>query len=212
MEKYYLFMRTVLNWLAVPRHFNRMISVTLRVVAGLVVPLGLVAIFKAGKVVFELPASSILGGMFFMLLFAVAVYAVVHTLFLRASDIDRLAGGEYNMFPLATVMAKTLGEVFAAFISLVAVGGGIFVWFTGKSVNTILNPLPVFMPTFGDTTFMGGIEFMVGGVLSAIAALAVAYLVAELFKLLFRAAQHVAVEERGETAAASYKLRAGSGS
>lgn len=212
MEKHFLFMRTVLSWLAVPRHFNRLISVTLRVVAALVVPLGLVAIFKAGKVVFELPASSILGGLFFMLLFALAVYAVVHGLFLRAADIDRLAGGEYNMFPLAAIVARTLGEVFAAFIGVVAVGGGIFVWFTGKSVNTILNPLPVFMPTFGDTTFMGGIEFMVGGVLSAIAALAAAYLVAEIFKLLFRAAQHVAVEERGDNGVAGYKLRTGTGS
>lgn len=211
MENYYYFMRTALGWLAEPRHFNRMISITLRIVAALIVPLALVAIFKSGKVVFDLPPSGILGGVLFMLLFTVAIYAVVHGLFLRARDVDALPGNDYNMFPLSAIIARTLGEAFAAFISLVAVGGGIFVWFTGKSVSTILNPPPKFLPLFGDTTFMGGIEFMVGGVLSAIAVLGFAYLAAEGLELLTEAALRMGEARSDTSEPPAYKLRSGTG-
>lgn len=211
MEKLY-FMRTVLGWLAEPRHFNRLMAITLRTVAVLVVPLSLVSVFKAGKVVFELPASSVLGGMLFLLLFLAAVYAVVHGLFIRARDVDALPGGDYGMFPLAALLVRAAGEAFAAFVALVAVGGGIFVWFTGKGISTILMPLPGFLPVFGDSTFMGGIQFMVGGVLSAILALGVAYLAAEALRLVADVAARQA-EARHATGSSegAYKLRSGTG-
>lgn len=187
MENYFI-MRTVLDWLAAPRQFNRMLAITLRVLAALIVPFSLVTFFKAGKVIFDLPASGILGGIVFQIFFVLAIYAVVHGLFIRARNIDALPGGEYNMFPLAAILIRAAGEAIAAFISLVAVGGGIYVWFTGKGVGTILNPPPKFLPLFGDTTFMGGIEFMVGGVLSAILVIVVTYLAAEGLHLLTEAA------------------------
>ncbi len=187
MENYF-FMRTVLNWLAAPRHLNRMLAITLRALAALIVPFSLVTFFKAGKVIFDLPASGILGGIVFQMFFVLAIYAVVHGLFIRARNIDALPGAEYNLFPLAAILVRATGEAIAAFVSLVAVGGGIYVWFTGKGVGTILNPPPKFLPLYGDTTFMGGIEFMVGGVLSAILLVVVTYLAAEGLNLLTEAA------------------------
>ncbi len=187
MENYF-FMRVVLKWLAEPRRFNRMLAITLRVLATLIVPFSLVTFFKAGKVIFDLPASGILGGIVFQLFFILAIYAVVHGLFIRARNIDALPGGEYNMFPLAAILVRAAGEAIAAFISLVAVGGGIYVWFTGKGVGTILTPPPKFLPLFGDTTFMGGIEFMAGGVMTAILVIVVTYLAAEGLHLLTEAA------------------------
>ena len=208
-----LFMRPVLNWLAQPRSFNQLLAFTLRALAALVIPLSLVTFFKAGKVIFDLPASGILGGIFFQLLFVAAIYCVVHVLILRARDIDALPGGDYNMFSLARILVRTVGETFAAFIALVAVGGGIFVWFTGKGVTAILNPPPKFLPLFGDTTFMGGIEFMVGGVLSAILTLVVAYLVSDGFRLLaeMAARQPEVRQVKNESSESSFKLRSGTG-
>ena len=209
MENYY-FMRSVLGWLAEPRHFNRLMAITLRFVAALVVPLSLVTFFKAGKVIFDLPASVILGGIVFQMFYIVAIYCVVHGLFIRARDVDALAGGDYNMFPLMALIIRAIAEGMASFICLVAIGGGIFVWFTGKGVSAILNPPPHFLPVYGDTTFMGGIEFMVGGVLSAITMLGVAYLSADVLRLLFELArrgngsQHTLSEQ-------TYKLRSGTG-
>lgn len=128
------------------------------------------------------------------------------------------------MFALAAVLVRAAGEVIAAFISLVAVGGGIYVWFTGKGVVTILNPPPNILPLFGDTTFMGGIEFMVGGVLSAILVVGVAYLAAEGLHLLSEAAGRMkdsrrAVSEPSElhsepslSSEPGLRLRSGTGS
>ena len=209
----YLFMRPVLGWLAQPRRFNQLMAFTLRVLAALIVPFSLVAFFKAGKVIFDLPASGILGGIFFQMLFVAAIYCVVHILIVRARDIDALPGGDYNMFPLAGILVRTAGEAFAAFIGLVAVGGGIFVWFTGKGVSAILNPPPKFLPLFGDTTFMGGIEFMVGGVLSAILVLVAASLAVDGLRLLSEAAARL-IESRpikSEISEPSFRLRSGTG-
>ncbi len=203
------FMQVALTWLAEPRHFNRLFAITLRAVGVLVVPASLVAFFKAGKVIFNLPASGILGGILFQLFFIAAIYGVVHGLFIRARNIDALPGGDYNMFPLTAIVTRAAGEAFAVFVALVTIGGGIFVWFTGRGVNTILTPLPGFLPVFGDTTFMGGIQFMVGGVLSAILGLGMTYLVAEALHW----AGDVAAR-RGEgrrPAEAPYKLRSGTG-
>lgn len=216
MENYF-FMRPVLGWLAQPRRFNQLLAFTLRGLAILIVPFSLVTFFKAGKVIFDLPASGILGGVFFELFFLVAIYSVVHVLFIRARDIETLPGGDYNMFPLAAILSKAAGETLAAFISLVAIGGGIFVWFTGKAVGAMLNPPPKFMPLFGDTTFMGGIEFMVGGVLSAILILVLSALIAEGLKLLTEtaarlvASREVKKEEANETLEPTLKLRSGTG-
>lgn len=209
MENYY-FMRTVLDWLREPRHFNRMMAVTLRVVATLVVPLSLVAFFKAGKVIFDLPTSGILGGILFQMFFIVAVYCVVHGLFIRARQIDALSGGDYNMFPLAALIVRAGGEAFAGFVGLVAVGGGIFIWFTGKGIETILNPTPYFLPVFGDTTFLGGIQFIAGGVLSAIAVIGLAYLLAEGLVLVEEVAQRNGQARHGNSET-PYKLRSGTG-
>jgi hypothetical protein len=209
MEKYY-FMRSVLDWLREPRHFNRMAAITLRIVATLAVPLSLVSFFKAGKVIFNLPPSGILGGIVFQVLFVLAVYCVVHALFIRARQIDALSGGDYNMFPLAAIVTRAAGEAFASFVGLVAVGGGIFIWFTGKGIETILNPTPYFVPVFGDTTFLGGIQFMAGGILSAFGAIGLAYLLAEALNLVEDLAQR-RNQTRQNSAETPYKLRSGTG-
>lgn len=192
----YLFMKHVLDWLAKPAHFNRVLAMTLRTVGVLVVPFSLVSFFKAGKVIFALPASEILGGILFLLFFVAAIYCVVHGLFIRAREIDALPVATHNMFTLGAIVVRAVGETMTAFIALVSVGGGIFVWFTGKSIAAILNPLPGILPAFGGTNFMGGIEFMVGGVLSAIALLGLSYLLAEGLTLIARNAYRSPEEQR----------------
>jgi hypothetical protein len=177
-------MRTVIDWLSEARHVNRLISTTLRVLAVFLVPYGLLVFFKAGKILFELPATGILGGIFFQMFFVVAVYSATHGLFLRAHDIDSLPGKDYNMFPLAALVFRAIGEALGVFIALVSIGGGIFIWFTGRAVATIMSPPPRFLPAAVDTNFMGGIELIISGVLSAVAVLGISYLAAEVMKFL----------------------------
>ncbi len=185
MEKYF-FMRPLLEMLASASFLRWLVAKTLRVAAALIVLFSLVAFFYAGKVIFELPPSGMLGGILFQACFIVAIYAVVHACFIRARDIDKLGAHIHTIFPMLTLLLKLAGEAMSVFIALVAVGGGVYVWFTGRSVATILNPMPVFLPAFGDTTFMGGIEFMVGGILIAIVLLLVFYALSEITELLAR--------------------------
>lgn len=185
----HFFMKPALDWLAKPAHLNRVMAITMRSVAVLVVPLSLVTFFKAGKVIFELPASEILGGIFFEIAYVVAVYCVVHGLFIRAQDVDRLKADDFNMFPLASIIIRSIGETGAAYLGCVSIGAGVYVWFTAKSIKTLLDPLPTLLPVFGGTNFIGGIQFMMAGLLSAIALLGIAYLVAEALTLVHAAAR-----------------------
>lgn len=180
----HLFMQPILEWLARSGNFNRVVAVTMRSVAVLVVPLSLVTFFKAGKVIFDLPASEILGGIFFEMAYIVAIYCVVHGLFIRAQDVDRLTGERFNMFPLASIVIRSIGETGAAYLACISIGGGIYVWFTAKSIRTLLDPLPTLLPVFGGTNFIGGIQFMTAGLLSAVALLGMAYLLAEGMSLI----------------------------
>lgn len=204
----YLFVRRLLAWLAVPLNFNRMVAVSLRVFATLLVPLSLVTFFKAGKALFDLPAEAILGGILFQMIYVVAIYAVVHALFIRARDIDALAPSAHHIFPLSSVLTRAISEAMAIYVALVAVGGGIYVWFTGKGIATVLAPPPRFLPVFGDTSFMGGIEFMVGGLFSAVAILIAGYLASALLGLVAEIAGRV---ERRESQDPVYKVRSGTG-
>jgi len=208
------YMKTALAWLSEARHFNRMMAITLRVAAVLIVPFSLVTFFKAGKVIFDLPASGILGGIVFQIFFVAAIIAVVQILFIRAREIDALEATRFYMFPLTSVVVRAVGEALTAFIACIAIGGGVFVWFTAKSIAAILNPPPYFLPVFGDTTFLGGIEFMVGGLLSAIALLGLSYLVVQLLVLVGELASRMEErKEKREPSAANnpsgYRLRSG---
>ena len=206
MDKYF-FMRRMLELLHQPGFLNRLAAITLRAIAGFVVLLSLVTLFKVGKVIFGLPPSGILGGVLFLVCYILAVYAVVHTLIIRAREAAKIIGSEFSMFPLVAVLLKTFGEVFAAFMSLVAVGGGMYVWFTGKSVATILDPLQKLTPVFGDATFLGGMQFIVGGVLSALVVLILSYALSEMVSLLSEAKRRLRETER--VSEHSFKFRSG---
>lgn len=210
------FMKTALAWLSTARHFQRLMAMTLRVTAALLVPLSLVTFFKAGKTIFELPASGILGGVVFQFFFAMAIYGVVHVLFIRAREIDALPAVRYFSFPLAAVVLRAAGEAVSLFIACVAIGGGVYVWFTGKAVSVVLNPPPHFLPIFGDTTFMGGIEFMAGGLLSAILLLGLTQLVTQALTLVAEVAARIAEQTEtrearhaSTTSHATLRLRSG---
>lgn len=183
MDKYY-FMRPLLRWLAGAANFNHMVAIVLRTAGVLIALFSLVLFFRVGKFLFEQPVSQIPGGVLFELFFVVAVYCVVHGLFIRAGDVDYLSGDTYNMFRLAALIARALGETIGAFIILVSMGSAAYVWLTAKGIGTLLGLVPDLLPVIGASSFLGGIQLIAGGVLSGIAVLVVSYLVAEALTLI----------------------------
>jgi hypothetical protein len=212
MDKKFFFMRPLLDRLAQGAFFCRMVAITLRVVAALIVLFSLVTFFEAGKLVFKLPAHGILGGVLFEVFFVLAVYAVVHVLLIRARDIEQIKAADFYALPVGAILLRLIGEAYAAFVALVAVGGGIFVWFTNMKLASVLNPfIRTLFPTVrDDPSFMGGIEFMVSGVLIAVVVLVLAYALSEAVAVLARAANRNGSEARPAETGQGYRSRFGS--
>lgn len=195
LEKY-LFMQPFLLLLQKGGFFTRMVSVMLRVLAALVVLGSLASFFKAGKVIFDLPTSGIMGGIMFQIFYILAIYAVAHILIIRSRDIEQQKDKEYYMLPVAALLTRLTGEAYAAYVAINAVGGGIYVWFTGKPIGTIMSPMPFLFPTPQKPDFMGGIELILGGILLATGAIIVSYVTAELLTALERATFQSKVQDR----------------
>jgi uncharacterized membrane protein (DUF485 family) len=178
--------------------------------AALVVLFSFATVFQAGKIISDLPASGIPGGVLFELFFIVAVYAAVHVLLIRAREVDQLPAGEFSALSLGAVLVRLLGEAYCAFVSLVAIGGGIFVWFTNLSLSKVLNPvIRALFPNMGDDkSFLGGIQFMVVGILTGLTVLILSYVLSELLSLAARYANRDANPQH-QNAEQSYKSRFG---
>ncbi len=82
-----------------------------------------------------------------------------------------------------------------------AIGGGLFVWFTDLKLAKVLNPfIRVLFPTVrDDPSFTGGIEFIVSGVLVALVVLVASYVLSEAVAVLARAARQVAEARPSES-------------
>ncbi len=181
----YLFMRPLLRCLGDAAFMYKAVPMVLRGCAALTILASLAVFFSAGKMIFELPTiSAIFGGIMFQLLYILGVYAIVHVSVIRARDIARLQPKENFMLPMSAILLKLLGEAYAGFVALVALGSGIFVWFTGLKAGVILGPLAQFFPTIGDASFIGGIEIILKGLLIAVASIISTYIVSELITVL----------------------------
>jgi hypothetical protein len=182
----YLFMRPFLRQLERRSFFTRLTGITLRILAAMVILASLAMFFQAGKLIFNLPTNGILGGILFQLFYILAIYAVVHTMLIRAADIEALRDDRVFMLPLIAILVRMAGEIYAAYSALTAIGGGIFVWFTGRGISKMLNPMPLFFRTSQKPDFTGGIELMLNGVLLAIGAIILSYAVSEIIGALIR--------------------------
>ena len=189
MEKYRsFFMQAVLERLAQPAFFSRVVSIALRAMAALIALFSLTIFFKVGKLTFEMTPNRVLGGVFFEAFYVVAVYAAVHIFFLRAREIEEIKSGEFYALAILVSLLKMVGEAYCAFVSLIAIGGGLFVWFTNQGLGNVLGSLVrALFPGIGDDpNFMEGIEFMASGVFIGLAALVFAYAASQALTLLIR--------------------------
>jgi hypothetical protein len=187
MNSRYFFMRALLDRLTQPVFFGRIIAVALRVVAALIGLFSLTVFFKVGKLTFELPAEHAVGGVLFEVFFVLAVVAAIQVLLLRANNIEEPKGGDTYAIATISLLLKLVGEMYCAFVALVAIGGGLFVWFTNQGLERVLGPVKAIVSEFGgDPTFMGGIQFMAAGVFTGLAVLVVTYAAAQAMSLLVK--------------------------
>jgi len=189
VEKYF-FMKRVLDLISQGNFFTKVFSIALRVAAVVAALAGLVGFVSGWKIVFEMPAAGILGGIIFQALFVVAIYMVVHTLIIRANDIAGLPVTDFTVIPIASIFLKLVGEVYACFTATIAVGGGILMWFAEGYGGYLLRRVIPFMPSFGGESFLGGIVFILGGVLLAFFVLLFFYLMSESIVVMVEIAKN----------------------
>lgn len=213
MNHNYFFMAPLLERLAQPGFFSRLVGVTLRISAALIALLSLTIFFKVGKLTFELPANRVLGGFLFEAFFVLAVYSAVHAFWIRARDIEALKSSESYAIAVTILLLKLAGEAYCAFVSLMSIGGGLFVWFTNQGLGKVLGPLvrTLFPGVGDDSSFMGGIELMAGGVLIGLGVLVFTYAAAQALWLLIRPSRNGSQQFPSADVTPSYRSRFGAG-
>ncbi len=212
MKHRYFFMGPLLERLAQQTFFCRLMAVALRVMAALIALLSLTIVFKVGKLTFELSPNQVLGGILFETFFLLGVYAAVHVFIVRARDIEEVRPSESYAIATLVLLLKLVGEAYCAFVSLMAVGGGLYVWFTNHSLGNVLGPLVrVLFPGIGDEpSFMGGIEFMASGMLIGLVVLVVAYAASQVLALLIRPPRNGSQQSPSAEFGQTYRSRFGS--
>ncbi len=187
MEKY-LFMKPVLQLISVGHFFRKTFAVFLQILAVVIAIAGLVTWITVWKSVAGQDISLIFGLIIFQLFFVMAIYMVVHTMFIRAGDISALPDSDYTVIPIVSITLKLCGEVYACFSIVVAIAGGILIWFIGGNAFYFIKMSSLFMPGPGfggySSDFLSGLMFIVGGWLMAFLVLVISYFLSETVVVL----------------------------
>jgi hypothetical protein len=193
----YLFMRPILERIGRGSLFRGAFVALLRTMSGIVVVLGVVAFAGGCSVVPHLQGAEILGALFFLASLAVVTYAVAHTLWIRSGDVARLSEGEYMVVPIAAIVIRLFGEIYALTVLSTSVGVGLLAMF-GGSARPFTSALPTSVPGVPSdaSTFFGGVLCIVVGAVFAFVGLLTAYFVAELELALIDVAKNVRLTRR----------------
>lgn len=195
MQKYF-FMPRVLKFIGEGTLFSRIFASALRVFAVLLSIGALVGWIQLWKLVFHMSGAAILGGVLFQAFFLVGVYMVVHTLWIRAADIQAIGKSEFTIIPIVSIFLRMLGEIYACISVAVGVGGGVLQLFGGYS--TLASRATSSIPGLdwqqsllsglfgGDTTssFISALLLMMGGAIGALFWLVWFYLASEFIVVL----------------------------
>ena len=181
----FLFVPYLLRLLSQGTFFRKLFFYFFRVGAGLFALLGLVACAGLLRTVLNLPAVGVIGGFVFIALLAVAFYAVAHIFWTRADDIKRLSDAKFTMIPIYSIMVKTIGEVLAAFVAVLSIGGFILFLFAPREAGGMLGqflplgPLGNIFEQSGGNSFLTALLVLLGGAVYAVLLLAIFYLAGE---------------------------------
>lgn len=197
MEKY-LFIKPLLQIISEGKFFRRAVAVALRVLAIIIAFAGLVGWIIKWQFVFSLPVTGIIGGIIFQLLMVVAAYMVIHIILIRAGNIKRLPEAEYTVIPIVALCIKLLGEIYASFLAVTAVAGGLYIWMTGRNAGKdLLGILAPLVPAVGDLSFIGGVKFILSGAAMAFVTLLVSYFLSEIVIVMVDIARNTRFGNKG---------------
>ncbi len=178
----FLFMKPFLELISDGIFFKKAFAWVLRIIAGLMALGSLLGWVYMWYLLFSSKSAKIImGGVFIQILFVVLVYIIVHTLLIRADNIDELAPSkDYMVIPIAGIFFKMVGELFGSVIAFFGIIGGIATWIGAGAMMRVIPG----MSTGGGSGFMTGFMSMISGVLGGFFLLVLFYLIAEQISVL----------------------------
>src|SRR5208337_1082758 len=190
----YLFMESALQLIAQGKFFRKAFARVLQALAVVISIAGLVTWMSFWRFAAQAPFAALLGIVIFQMLFVVALYMVAHTLFIRARDIAALPEAEFYVIPIAAIVLKLMGEIYASCVAVMSIAGCILIWLMrGYAFSLVRKAVPL-APHLGDGEgFMGGLLFMGGGLFAAFVVLVLCYFLAEAVVLMADSAQNIKI-------------------
>lgn len=190
MEKY-LFIKYLSGLLEREDFLKRVFTIYLQAVAVFAVLSGFIGFIIGWREVMRLQTSGIIGGAIFQLLFVIAIYAGAHAFWIGAQKIKDLKDNDPLFTNIGCEMIRTFANAYASFAIIMAIAGGIFIWFAGPGIRNanplfrILNHYYPFSGLHGET-FIQGFTFMVRGVAYTFLIFLGLYVISELFGAVAR--------------------------
>ena len=131
-----------------------------------------------------LSTGAIFGLLVLQLALAVAVYLVSHLSWIRASDLAALEAGEPEPVAVLRLLLKLGGEVYAAVLAPLSVGGALLIWISAGEAGDALRTLFAgVLPAAPGDAFQSGLTLLASGLAFAAAGLLGAYALSELIRL-----------------------------
>jgi len=184
--------------------FKKFFALILRIVAIVIALGGLYVWIRLWGSVFDLPGFfGVVSGIIFQLILIVTIAMVVHVIWLRSGTINSIVKAEFTVIPIASILMKMMGELYVVIFVPMSIAGGIGIWLGGGNlmyfVNRYLSSLPRLPFDFlrgGGGNFLGGLYFIIGGIVMAFLSLVFFYLLAELLVVTVDIANNIKVTRK----------------
>ncbi len=172
-------MNSFVHALSKGQFFKKIFTIALQILSVLIMLVGLVYWVQIWTNIFTLSPGGIVGGFLFQIAFFIGIYMIAHTILIRATTISKIADSEYTVLHVTAIFIKLIGEVYAWYGAVIAVGGGLFRFFDYAHAQSILNDVSRFMPNFKEESVFSVPFYLVSGLLIAFFVLVIFYLISE---------------------------------
>lgn len=121
----------------------------------------------------------------FQVALVVAFYLAAHLTWLRAQDVAAMpqAGGDV-ILPLARLLMRLGGEVYASLLAVLSTGGALLIWISAGDARSGLGGLGLLLPLYGGDPFPAGLSLLAEGLAFAAFGLLGAYAASEVLGLI----------------------------
>ncbi len=201
----YFFMPAVLRFIGDGGLFARIVGVTLRICALLVALLWAVSWFSGWVLIFHVGGLAVFAGLLAQLVNIVIGYMVVHTIWIRAADVEALKGSEFIVTPILSALVRLGGEVVACILAGTGAQLAVVALFSERLLRKLapdfLAQGVFYLPGVGG--FLWAILLGLGGAIAAVFCLLLFYLMAEWLVAVVDVARNTGIlrkiaEQRGE--------------